>query len=137
MKIVYLVTRADPLGGAQIHVRDLAVAVQAQGHAPTVVLGGDGPFVNDLRARGIPVILLRNLVRPMRPWDDIRALGEVMATSRRLQPDLLTAHGSKVGILGRLAARRLGIPLVFTVHGWACVPAPQRSRLRSRKAWKD
>ena len=122
MNIVYLVTRADPIGGAQIHVRDLAVAVQAQGHAPTVVISGEGPFVDDLRARGIPVILLRHLVGPMRPWDDIRALGEVLATVRTLKPDLLTAHGAKVGILGRLAARRLGVPLVVTVHGWACAP---------------
>ena len=122
MKIVYLVTRADPIGGAQIHVRDLAVAVQAQGHSPTVVISGEGPFVADLRARGIPVVLLRHLIAPMRPLRDLRALGEVLATLRKLQPDLLTAHGAKVGILGRLASRSLGVPLVVTVHGWACAP---------------
>jgi glycosyltransferase involved in cell wall biosynthesis len=122
VKIAYLVTRADPIGGAQIHVRDLAAAVEARGHAPTVLISGEGPFVDDLRARGIPVIILRHLVGPMRPLRDLRALGEVMATLRRLQPDLLTAHGAKVGILGRLAARRLNLPLVVTVHGWACAP---------------
>jgi glycosyltransferase involved in cell wall biosynthesis len=126
VKIVYLVTRADPIGGAQIHVRDLAVAVQAQGHSPTVVISGEGPFVADLRARGIPVIILDHLVGPMRPLQDLQALGEVLSTLRKLQPDLLTAHGAKVGILGRLASRRLGVPLVVTVHGWACAPGTPR-----------
>lgn len=122
MKIAYLVTRADPIGGAQIHVRDLAVAVKAKGHEPTVLLSGTGPFVDDLRARGIPVVVLQHLVNPMRPLRDLRALAEVVRALRDLQPDLMTAHGAKVGILGRIAARYLGIPLVVTVHGWACAP---------------
>ena len=122
MRIAYLVTRADPIGGAQIHVRDLAVAVKARGHEPTVLLSGTGPFVDDLRARGIPVVVLQHLVNPMRPLRDLRALAEVVRALRDLQPELITAHGAKVGILGRLAARYLGIPLVVTVHGWACAP---------------
>jgi len=122
VKIAYLVTRADPIGGAQIHVRDLAVAVKAKGHEPTVLLSGTGPFVDDLRARGIPVVVLQHLVNPMRPLRDLRALAEVVRALRDLQPDLMTAHGAKVGILGRIAARYLGIPLVVTVHGWACAP---------------
>jgi|SRR4051794_7906039 glycosyltransferase involved in cell wall biosynthesis len=122
MNIVFLVTRADPIGGAQIHVRDLATALQQQGHSATVVLSGSGPFVDDLRSRGIPVIVLRNLVNPIRPHRDLRALSEVVTTLKQLQPDLITAHGAKVGILGRLASRILSIPLVVTVHGWACAP---------------
>jgi glycosyltransferase involved in cell wall biosynthesis len=122
MNIAFLVTRADPIGGAQIHVRDLATALQRQGHSPTVVLSGSGPFVDDLRSRGIPVVVLRNLVNPIRPHRDLRALSEVVTTLRQLHPDLITAHGAKVGILGRLASRILGIPLVVTVHGWACAP---------------
>jgi glycosyltransferase involved in cell wall biosynthesis len=58
----------------------------------------------------------------MRPLQDIRALTEIIRALRALRPDLLTAHGSKVGVLGRLAARYLRTPLVFTVHGWACSP---------------
>jgi glycosyltransferase involved in cell wall biosynthesis len=122
VKIAYLVTRADPIGGAQIHVRDLAAAVRAQGHSPVVLISGSGPFVDDLRARGIPVVILRHLIGPMRPLTDLRALVEVIGTLRELGPELLTAHGAKVGILGRLAARALRVPLVVTVHGWACAP---------------
>jgi glycosyltransferase involved in cell wall biosynthesis len=122
LRIVYIITKASPIGGAQIHVRDLAAAVAAQGHAPTVITSGSGTFIDDLRALGIPVILLRHLTAPIRPLDDLRALREFHAALVGLQPDLIAAHSSKAGILARLAARRLGVPVVFTVHGWAFTP---------------
>jgi glycosyltransferase involved in cell wall biosynthesis len=120
--IAYMVTRADPIGGAQIHVRDLAGAVRAEGHSPTVITSGSGPFIEDLRARGIPVIILRHLSAPIRPWRDLLALREVSAVLTELRPDLVAAHSAKAGVLGRLAGRSLHLPVVVTVHGWACAP---------------
>jgi glycosyltransferase involved in cell wall biosynthesis len=122
VNIAFMVTRADPVGGAQIHVRDLAAAVRALGHTPTVLTSGSGPFIDDLRARGIPTVVLRHLTRPIRPIRDARALQELIGVLKELRPDLLTAHGAKVGILGRVASRSLQIPLIVTVHGWTCAP---------------
>jgi glycosyltransferase involved in cell wall biosynthesis len=122
VKIAYLVTRADPIGGAQIHVRDLAAAMQAHGHTPIVITSGQGPFVDSLRANGTRAIVLEHLCGPIAPLRDLRALGEIRAVLNELRPDLLAAHSSKAGILGRLAGRTLNIPTVFTVHGWAFTP---------------
>ena len=61
VRITYTVTRADPIGGVQIHVRDLATALREQGHSPTVVTSGSGPFIDDLRAADIPVVVVRHL----------------------------------------------------------------------------
>jgi glycosyltransferase involved in cell wall biosynthesis len=122
VKIAYIVTRADPIGGAQIHVRDLAAAVQAQGHSPTVMTSGRGPFVDALRMQGTPTVLLEHLSVPIGPVRDLRALREIHRVLKDLRPDLLAAHSSKAGILGRLAGRSLRIPVVFTVHGWAFTP---------------
>jgi len=44
MKVAYIVTRADSLGGAQVHVLDLAQALHANGGEPVVLAGGDGPL---------------------------------------------------------------------------------------------
>ncbi len=122
MRIVYIITKASPIGGAQIHVRDLAAAVAAQGHSPTVITSGSGTFVDDLRQLEIPVLVLRHLTAPIRPVSDLRALGEVRSALATLRPDLIAAHSSKAGILARLAARSLRVPVVFTVHGWAFTP---------------
>lgn len=133
MKIAYIITRADPIGGAQIHVRDLAAAVRAHGHSATVITSGQGPFLDELRAQNIPVILLQHLAVPIGPVRDLRALREVRAALRGLRPDVIATHSSKAGILGRLAGRSLRIPVVFTAHGWAFtsgVPTLQASMYR-------
>ena len=122
LRIVYIITKASPIGGAQIHVRDLAAAIAARGHEPTVITSGTGTFIDDLRALGIPVVVLRHLTTPIRPLDDLRALREIHSALAGLRPDLIAAHSSKAGILARLAARRLRVPVVFTVHGWAFTP---------------
>jgi glycosyltransferase involved in cell wall biosynthesis len=122
VRIAYIVTRADPIGGAQIHVRDLAAAVQAQGHSATVITSGSGPFIDELRAQNTPTIVLRHLAVPIDPARDLRALREIRGVLRDIRPDLLTAHSSKAGVLGRLAGRSLHIPVVLTVHGWSFTP---------------
>ncbi len=122
MKIAYIVTRADPIGGAQIHVRDLAAAVRAAGHSATVITSGSGPFVDELRLQGTPTVVLRHLAVPIGPVRDLRALREIRAVVTELAPDLLAAHSSKAGTLGRIVGRSLGVPVVFTAHGWAFTP---------------
>jgi glycosyltransferase involved in cell wall biosynthesis len=131
MNIALLVTRADPVGGAQIHVRDLALAIRSRGHFPTVITSGTGPFIDDLRTQQVPVIVLKHLSVPISPLQDLRAFREIQATLRNLKPDLLATHSSKAGILGRLAGRSLGIPVIFTAHGWAFTPgiAPSRAAI--------
>jgi glycosyltransferase involved in cell wall biosynthesis len=122
MNIALMVTRAEPVGGAQIHVRDLAVAAKAHGHSPTVITSGSGPFLQDLRTQQVPVVVLKHLAAPISPVRDVKALQEVHSTLRTLRPDLLATHSSKAGVLGRLVARRLQIPVVFTAHGWSFTP---------------
>jgi glycosyltransferase involved in cell wall biosynthesis len=122
VRIAYLVTRADPIGGAQIHVRDLAAAMRARGHPCVVILGGGGPLLDDLRAQEIPTVVLRHLTVPIRPWRDLRALREIRAALQAFRPDLVAAHSSKAGILGRVAGRTLGVPVVLTAHGWSFTP---------------
>jgi glycosyltransferase involved in cell wall biosynthesis len=128
VKIAYIVTRADPIGGAQIHVRDLAVAMREHGHSSIVLTGGSGLFVDDLRARNTPTIVLRHLTMPIAPTRDLRALWEIRQVLAKLRPDLVTVHSSKAGALGRLAARSLGIPVVFTAHGWTFTPGIPSAR---------
>lgn len=122
MKIAYIVTRAEPIGGAQVHVRDFAYALQRQGHEPFVLTSGSGPYTEALQAAGIETRSLPNLQVPINPIRDLRALSEIRGLLKSLRPDLVSAHSSKAGVLGRMAARSLGIPVVFTAHGWAFTP---------------
>jgi glycosyltransferase involved in cell wall biosynthesis len=122
VRLAVLVTRMHPLGGAQVHVRHLTIALQAQGHSCTVVTTGEGPLVDDLRSHRVPVVLLRHLRRSIHPVRDLLALREIRAVIKHLRCELVTTHMSKAGLLGRLAVRPLGIPIVVTAHGWAFTP---------------
>ncbi len=127
MRIAYIVTRSDLIGGAQIHVRDLASSLLGHGHEVIVLTSGSGPYVDALRASGVETATLKHLGAAINPVRDLRALGEIRSVLKRLRPDLVSTHSSKAGVLGRVAARILGIPVVFTAHGWAFTPGiPQR-----------
>jgi glycosyltransferase involved in cell wall biosynthesis len=122
LRITYVVTRAEPIGGVQIHVRDLALSLKQQGHSPSVLVGSEGAFVNSLRDAGVAVGILPHLTVPISPLGDLRALGEIRAELRRQSPDLVALHSSKAGILGRIAARSLSLPALLTAHGWNFTP---------------
>jgi glycosyltransferase involved in cell wall biosynthesis len=119
MKIAYVITRADDVGGAQVHVRDLAAACLEYGHEVTVLAGGSGEFFDQLAARGIPHRSIRRLAGPIAPIKDVPALAEIVRALRELQPDVVAAHTAKAGLLARVACAVLGFPAVFTPHGWA------------------
>lgn len=90
-----------------------------RGHQVRILVGGDGVFRDKAHERGLETIGLKFMVYKPSPWRDIRALFELMGHLRRSRPDLIHAHSSKAGFLGRIAARVSNIPSVFTAHGWA------------------
>ncbi|WP_328707421.1 glycosyltransferase family 4 protein [Pseudomonas ogarae] len=133
MKIVYVITRSDTMGGASVHVLDLASGAQKAGHEVIVLVGGKGVFVTRAKKKNIPVISLKFLVRNINPFKDIFAFFELRKHIKVIQPDLIHLHSSKVGILGRLVAKSLGIPAIFTAHGWAFTEGVSAGR---RKVYK-
>ncbi len=119
MRIVYLVTRSDSIGGALVHVRDLSAALLARGHEVTVLAGGEGVFTRQLQEMSVPFVSLGRLKREINPLQDMAAWREIYAALKELGPELISTHMSKAGLLGRLAGRALNIPVIFTAHGWA------------------
>lgn len=129
MRIAYIVTRADEIGGAQVHVRDLATAMHHAGHEVSVIAGSAGPLSVQLAEQGVPFHPVPALSRELHPWRDLQAFLDLKRALARLRPDLVSTHSSKAGWLGRLAAKVLGIPVLFTAHGWAfTVGVSERAR---------
>lgn len=117
------------MGGAQAHVADLIKALR--GRVDTVVLaGGDGPLFDAVQACGAKTMRLTLLDNALSPWRALSSFKQLIAALRAIKPDLIHAHSAKAGALGRLAGWILGIPVVYTVHGFAFKPAaPVRQRL--------
>ena len=119
MKIAFVITRSDTIGGAHVHVRDLARALSRSGHEVKVFVGQKGYFTDDLSSAGVSFQSLQFLKREISPVKDVRALLELKCALSAYRPDLVACHSSKAGWLGRMAARMAGLPAVFTAHGWA------------------
>ena len=65
-----------------------------------------------------PFIIIPELVRPVHPLKDFRALHRLEKILRAQKPDLVHTHSGKAGILGRLAAKRAGVPVIIHhIHG--------------------
>ena len=103
----------------------------AEGYEVTGI-SAPGPNAGALQAEGIRHLPWRNATRSWNPVADVRALAELVALLRRERFDLVHTHNPKPGVLGRVAARLAGTPLVVnTVHGLYATP---EDRLRKRAA---
>ncbi|MDP9916407.1 glycosyltransferase involved in cell wall biosynthesis [Variovorax boronicumulans] len=119
MRILYVITRSDVIGGASVHLLDLAAGVSALGHEVLILAGGDGVFFDWARRRGLAAQTLKNLVREISPLKDILAVRELGRAIKEFSPDVLHLHSSKAGVIGRVAGRLYDVPTIFTAHGWA------------------
>ena len=78
-----------------------------------------GPFEQPPPELPAEVVRL-DMVRAVSPAADTRAVTEAARLLRRVRPDLVHAHSSKAGAVGRLARPALPrVPLVYTPHGYA------------------
>lgn len=119
MKIAFCITRMDQYGGAQMHLRDLCLWLHGQGHEIVVLSGWPGRVSDILETQGITFIEIPDLQRAIHPQRDYRAFGQIRDALQMVKPDIVACHMFKAGLLGRMAAKACGIPVVYTAHGWS------------------
>lgn len=123
MRLVYVITRGDDVGGAQVHVVELATWMQTKfGRDVTVLCGPGDELRARLDSRNIRHACIPTLQRAISPSHDIRAIRDLRSVLAELDPDLVSLHSSKAGIVGRVASKLAGVPCVFTAHGWSFGP---------------
>jgi glycosyltransferase involved in cell wall biosynthesis len=132
MKIIQLITGTTTFGGAEAHVRDLAIGLRARGHECTVMGPSQGLLVEQLRANNVPVVSIPALRKAIHPFWDLVSLFQVILAARRLQPDIIATHTSKAGLVGRVAAKLIGVPSFFTPHGLSFVDRKNGKLIRFR-----
>jgi len=122
LKILQIITKGET-GGAQTHVQVLcaSLAAHAQVQLEIAVGGRDPspPLERSLRALGLPVHRVAALSNSLAPWQLLQAVRALVQLVRQRQPHLLHAHSAGAGVVARLAGRLTGVPVVYTVHGFA------------------
>jgi glycosyltransferase involved in cell wall biosynthesis len=118
--IVRVLTRLGA-GGPPIHAITLTRELSKLGYTSTLVTGSkdrdDGDMSYLLRA-GDPVRSIPEMSRSVSPWQDLKALVALYRFLLREKPDIVHTHTAKAGVIGRVAARLAGVPVVVhTFHG--------------------
>lgn len=124
IKILFGITLSE-IGGAQRVLYDIISSLPEEVYDIALVTSPKGELLNWIenlnmkRKSAIKVILLKNIKREISIKYDLKALYELIRVMRQDKYDIAHFHSSKMGILGRSAARLCGIPKIyFTAHGW-------------------
>jgi len=110
------------VGGPAVQVTGLMGGLPSDLFEQRLIIGECGPDEVDYvktQAPDIPVTVISELGRTIRPLDDVRAFIRLVKEIRRFQPDIIHTHTAKAGFVGRLAAQfsRGPVSVVHTYHG--------------------
>jgi len=127
----------DKVGGAQKHVEALAIKLKQDAHEVTIVTGSYDASLWRLQEAQIEVIRIPAMQRAIHLTKDMQALWQLRAAFKKMQPDIIAAHSSKAGAIGRVAGRLLRIPTIFTAHSWSFTEGvPPKKQLMYRQLEK-
>ena len=124
MKIVHVIARLN-VGGAALHVLQLAREQQRRGHDVLVIAGtlaaGEESMEYIADELGVHVLKLPALQRELSVRADSLATRRLRGIIRARRPDVLHTHTAKAGATGRIAALLAGDArpkaVVHTYHG--------------------
>jgi len=124
LSIVHAIARLN-VGGAALHVIELAAQQRARGHDVTVVAGtlaeGEESMEYVADDLGVPIVRLPALQRELSLLADAAAVRELRRTVVRRRADVLHTHTAKAGATGRIASMLLWgdwpRTTVHTFHG--------------------
>ena len=117
MIVVHIVAPGE-FGGLERMVQLLAAGMQGRGHEVHVVsvaAAGNAAetFLAPLRAAGAQTHII-----DVPPRAYARERAAIASLFRQVRPDIVHSHGYRPDVLDTPPARRLGIPLVTTAHGF-------------------
>jgi glycosyltransferase involved in cell wall biosynthesis len=124
LRILHVIARLN-VGGAALHVLQLATEQRRRGHHVLVVAGtlatGEESMEYLADELDLPLRPLPSLQRELSPVEDSKAVRELVGIIRTERPDVLHTHTAKAGGAGRIAAliARDARPrvVVHTYHG--------------------
>jgi glycosyltransferase involved in cell wall biosynthesis len=119
LRVLHVIARMN-VGGPASQVLAIAQGLERPRFRVEVLTGAPGTGEADfleLRAPTSDFHVLPGLGPEVSPLLDARALAGLDRFVRRYRPQVVHTHTAKAGLLGRIVARRQGIPTIHTFHG--------------------
>lgn len=122
IRVCHIITKMV-YGGASLGTLHLVECLDSARFERTVICGtqseAEGSLLNQAGNWEFNVITISELVREINPIKDLRTFLKLMTIIKKNRYDVIHTHGSKAGVIGRLAAALSRVPIILhTVHGW-------------------
>ena len=106
--------RQGKIGGGESHLLSLVENLDRTRFEPVVLSFTEGPMIDRLRRMNVET----RVIHTEKPFD-LRVWKPVKKWMKPEGFDVVHAHGTRANSNILWAARSLGIPVVYTVHGWS------------------
>jgi glycosyltransferase involved in cell wall biosynthesis len=106
--------RQGKIGGGESHLLNLVENLDKNKFDCRVLSFTEGPMMSRLEEMGVPA----DVIYTETPFD-VRVWKKVKRYLQEHQFDLIHAHGTRSNSNVIWAAQRLGIPVIYTIHGWS------------------
>jgi UDP-GlcNAc:undecaprenyl-phosphate GlcNAc-1-phosphate transferase len=124
IRVVHVITRLI-LGGAQENTLSTVIGQHQDPRFDVTLLtgideAGEGNMFSQAAAAGVNMTVMPSLLREIRPVTDVKAVFDLYRFFKRGRFAVVHTHSSKAGIVGRIAAKLAGVPVVVhSIHGLA------------------
>lgn len=106
--------RQGQIGGGESHLLSLVENLDHTKYDPVVLSFTDGPMVDRLKQMGIPThVITSTKAFDFNVWKKVK---EFLIKEKI---ELIHAHGSRANSNLNIIARKLKIPIIYSIHGWS------------------
>ncbi len=125
------VIRQGQIGGGESHVLDLIQCLDKTQVTPIAMAFTGGHMIDTLRKQGIQCYVIET----QKAFDG-KAMQQICKVVQDEHIDIIHAHGSRAASNMLQAARKLHVPLIYTVHGWS-FHQDQSWIIRKLRGWSE
>lgn len=118
LKVLHVITKL--WAGAGGNTLLTALGTDRERFEPWIAGCPGGPLWDGAQRGGVQTVVLEHFRETVAPVADLRTLLQLMRLIRRERFAVVHTHSSKGGVLGRIAAKACGVPvIVHTFHGFS------------------
>ncbi len=119
IKVCHIITMLE-LGGAQRNTLHTVKSLDREKFTPVLITGPGGILDQETSAlTDVKTYFVPGLVRRISPVKDLLSMLRIYRLLCLEKPDVVHTHSSKAGIVGRMAAKLAGVPVIIhTYHGF-------------------